>query len=230
MKMMGLSLVILLLGAAPPLASAAPGKRPKKVKKLKKPDQGWKQYVRYQKRAYLGVHLLPLTQELRSFFKTPEDAGVLVSRVEEGSPAHKAGLEVGDLLLSAAGKNVTSAWQVARLVRAKKEGENLELQVLRQGSTRTLSATLKLRKKPTMEVSRFIFRYPGGEVRFPRGWDDSKFQERMERLKGRYRDLAQPEGLFQLKRKERRMEDRLKKLEEKIRKMEKKLSSKRTAL
>ncbi len=69
MKMMGLSLVILLLGAAPPLASAAPGKRPKKVKKLKKPDQGWKQYVRYQKRAYLGVQLLPLTQELCSFFQ-----------------------------------------------------------------------------------------------------------------------------------------------------------------
>jgi len=234
MRILAAVTAVVVMGLCAPPATAAPDKKAKKQKKIKKQKkdkrQYWKRYVHFQKRAYLGVHLLPMTRELRAHFGAPEDAGVMVSRVEEGSPAQAAGVQVGDLLLEVEGEKVASAWQVARKVRSKKQGERLSLRVMRRGGTRTLSVALKLREKPTMEVSRFIFRYPGGEVRFPEGWDDKAFQQRMERFKERYKDLARPEGLWQLKDKERRMEQRLKKLEEKIRKLEKRLQGKRTAL
>ena len=44
---------------------------------------------------YLGVELVDLTPELREHFGAPRDVGVMVGRVEPGSPAARAGLEVG---------------------------------------------------------------------------------------------------------------------------------------
>src|SRR5262245_50302044 len=57
-------------------------------------------------RGYLGVGLTDLTPELRTHFGAPEDAGVMVSKVEPGSPADKAGIKVGDVLASIDGKEV----------------------------------------------------------------------------------------------------------------------------
>lgn len=237
MKVMIAALALLLAAAAPAPAAAAPvepkANKANKAKKGKKaaPDKKyWKHYVRYQKRAYLGVHLLPLTRELRGFFRAPEDAGVLVSKVEPDSPAEQAGVQVGDLILELDGQRVANAWQVARQVRDKKEGQKVALKVLRKGEPVALKVALRLREKPTMEVSRFIFRYPGGVVRSPGNWNQRAFQESMKRFKERYQDMASPESLPELKDKERRMEKRLKKLEDKIRKLEKRLQSRRSSL
>ena len=43
-------------------------------------------------RNYLGVRVLSLTEDLRAYFKAPRGRGILVSRVEEDTPAAKAGL------------------------------------------------------------------------------------------------------------------------------------------
>ena len=45
----------------------------------------------------LGVHVQPMTPALRAYFDAPEDRGVLVARVEPGSPAGDAGVEAGDV-------------------------------------------------------------------------------------------------------------------------------------
>ena len=47
---------------------------------------------------YLGVQLMDITEELREFYGAPRDAGTLVSRVAEDSPAAAAGFEVGDVI------------------------------------------------------------------------------------------------------------------------------------
>jgi len=228
------SLVALLLCMAPGLSLGAPtgGKKKGKIKQGTHQDRHWKKYVRYQKRPYLGVHLLGLTDELRAHFSAPAGAGVLVSRVEPKSPAAGAGLKVGDVLVEVDGKEVASAWHVARAVRRGKAGQKVRLEVVRKGSARTLSATLKLKKKPTMEVSSFIFNWPPGQkgVKAMPGWDQRAFLDSMERFQERFQDLSVPGGgnYFQLKKKERQMEKRLKKLEEKLKKLEKRLQSKAT--
>src|SRR5262245_342061 len=62
----------------------------------------------------MGVELLELTPELRVFFGAPEDSGLLVSRVESGSPAERAGIRVGDVIYRAAGEQIEEVDQLVR--------------------------------------------------------------------------------------------------------------------
>jgi membrane-associated protease RseP (regulator of RpoE activity) len=91
---------------------------------------------------FLGVGLTPLTPELRIHFGVPEDAGVLVSKVVEESPALAAGVEVGDILTGVDGETVGSAMALTHAVRSRDAGETVTLQVWRDGQPLELSATL----------------------------------------------------------------------------------------
>lgn len=67
-------------------------------------------------RGWLGLDAIELPASLRSHFGAPEDAGILVSRVTEGSPAEDSGIRVGDVIYEADGEPVTSAEALVALV------------------------------------------------------------------------------------------------------------------
>jgi len=94
------------------------------------------------KRAYLGINITDLTPELREYFGAPKDNGVLVASVEDNSPADKAGVRVGDLILSVEGKDVESIMDLRSALRDKKEGDTARIEVLRGKNRQTLVATL----------------------------------------------------------------------------------------
>jgi membrane-associated protease RseP (regulator of RpoE activity) len=98
------------------------------------------------KRAFLGVSLLDLTPELRDHFGASKDAGVLVSEVEANSPAAKAGLKVGDLVLGIDGKDIDSSSDLRRSLRDKKDGDTIRIDILRGRSRQTVVATLSERE------------------------------------------------------------------------------------
>ena len=83
---------------------------------------------------FLGVQLTPLTPELRVHFGVAEDTGVMVARVEEGGPAHAAGIRVGDILSAIDGERIDSGRQLSRAVRKKEEGDLVMLELYRDGS------------------------------------------------------------------------------------------------
>lgn len=91
----------------------------------------------------LGVSFVPLTPELRQHFGAPEGAGVMVSKVIADSAAQAAGIEVGDIITKVDGKAVTEGMGLGQLIHARKAGETVALEVLRDGRTQNLSATLK---------------------------------------------------------------------------------------
>jgi membrane-associated protease RseP (regulator of RpoE activity) len=115
------------------------------------------------KRGYLGVALLDLTPELRAHFGAPEDAGVLVSKVEDGSPADKAGLKVGDILTSVDGSEVKSSWDVGAKVRRMDDGKQIPLSVLRNGRSQNLSATIVERERPEIDMGPIFFKEKDGD-------------------------------------------------------------------
>lgn len=70
------------------------------------------------------------------------ERGAVVTRVEEGSAADKAGLKEGDVIVRFGGENVWSAAQLARVVRETPPGRTVAIEVSRAGSVQSLSVTL----------------------------------------------------------------------------------------
>ena len=102
--------------------------------------------IRVGRRGFIGVTLLEITPELRAHFGAPKDAGVLVSDVESGTPAAKAGLEVGDVITGIDGKRVESSRDLSRGIRSRKAGETVQLDVVRARASRKMSVTVEERE------------------------------------------------------------------------------------
>ena len=93
-------------------------------------------------RGRLGVQIQPLTPELAKSFKLDNTNGVLVASVEPRSPAEKAGLQPGDVILSFDGKPVLNANELPRVVAATKPGTPVTLEIWRGAARRQVKATL----------------------------------------------------------------------------------------
>jgi len=93
-------------------------------------------------RGYLGVTVQEMTQSLADAFGLKTLAGTLVSAVEPGGPAAKAGLEPGDVILKFDGKEVTNSADLPVRVANLPPGASVKLEVLRKGATKELDVTL----------------------------------------------------------------------------------------
>lgn len=93
-------------------------------------------------RGRIGVVIQEVTKELAESFGLPKPAGALISSVEKGSPADKAGLQPSDVILQFDGKTVNRSADLPRIVAAVRPGTVTKLQVWRKGSTRDLSITV----------------------------------------------------------------------------------------
>ena len=158
----------LLLAGSAAWAQKQPTPTPKPVvrEKIVVVDKDGKEHVwdsegRPVRRGFLGVGLTELTPELRAHFGVPEDAGVMVSSVEDGSPADKAGVKVGDIIAALDGKDVKSSWDIRSQVRELKEGEQVPITVYRDGKAQNLSAAIAMRERPELDMAPFLFRGDG---------------------------------------------------------------------
>ncbi|HEV7243314.1 MAG TPA: PDZ domain-containing protein [Thermoanaerobaculia bacterium] len=150
-------------------------------------------------RAFIGVSLVNMSPELREHFGAPKDSGVMVESVQADSPADKAGVKIGDIILSADGKDVKWSGDLRDAMRDKKDGDNVRLEVLRGRSRQTLVTTVKEREVPRLIQ---LDELPGM-------FDTSEWRARIERAGGDCGDL-------QTRIKE--LENRLKDLEKKLQK------------
>ncbi|MGZ8372841.1 MAG: DegQ family serine endoprotease [Rhodoplanes sp.] len=87
-------------------------------------------------RGRIGVVIQPVTKELADSFGLTKSQGALVSSVEKGGPAEKAGIEAGDVILRFDGKPVTSSEDLPRVVGGTKPGAKVGVQVWRNKATR----------------------------------------------------------------------------------------------
>ena len=94
-------------------------------------------------RGYLGLSLQPdMSPELVKQFNLPDMNGALVTSVEPSSPAAKAGFKEGDFVTEFNGKKVNDMRELRLLVSQTAPGTKVSLKILRDGSAKTLSATL----------------------------------------------------------------------------------------
>ncbi|CAI07796.1 putative serine protease MucD [Aromatoleum aromaticum EbN1] len=99
------------------------------------------QYGRVQ-RGKLGVTIQGMTRELAQSFGLAEPKGALVSNVEAGSAADKAGIKAGDVVLGVNGTKIDDSGDLPRIIGDKRPGTEVKLELWRDGRTRTVTATL----------------------------------------------------------------------------------------
>jgi Do/DeqQ family serine protease len=90
-------------------------------------------------RPWVGIGLQDITSDLMKFFDLKEKKGALISQVYGGSPAEKAGLKVGDVVIEVGGQKVTNSQDVVREVLKKKVGQSVDFVFLREGKRTEIS-------------------------------------------------------------------------------------------
>ncbi len=93
-------------------------------------------------RGRIGVAIQEVTKELADSFGLARPQGALVASVEKGSPADRAGLETGDVILRFDGKTVNQSSDLPRMVGATRPGSRSQVQVWRKGGTKDMTLTV----------------------------------------------------------------------------------------
>jgi len=94
-------------------------------------------------RPYLGVSSAPITTEAARGLGLPRPQGVLVAAVTEGSPAARAGLRQGDVVLSINGVPVNEPGALSYQIASRSPGDTVPLQVRRNRGVETLRVRLE---------------------------------------------------------------------------------------
>jgi serine protease Do len=92
--------------------------------------------------ARLGVIVQEVNQAFADSFKLDKPEGALVSSVEKGGPADKAGLQSGDVIRKANGQPIVSSGDLPAVIGLAAPGDSLKLEVWRQGASKELTARL----------------------------------------------------------------------------------------
>ena len=88
----------------------------------------------------IGIGVTPLTKQLGDYFGATEGKGLLINDVRENSPAAKAGLKAGDVIVEIEGREIKVLPDLIRAIGEKKEG-GVSVTFLRDKNRQTVSVT-----------------------------------------------------------------------------------------
>ncbi|HZZ58033.1 MAG TPA: trypsin-like peptidase domain-containing protein [Opitutaceae bacterium] len=101
---------------------------------------------------FVGIDVQDLTPTLADSFNLKVDKGALVSEVQPGTPASRAGLQSGDVITAINGQSVDGANQLSLMVGETAPGTKLTLDVVRNGQSKTFTVTTE-RKPGTNDIA-----------------------------------------------------------------------------
>jgi len=111
-------------------------------------------------RAYLGVRVMTLTSDAAKALGLTSTSGALVTEIQKGSPAEKAGLKEGDVILKIGRYDVRSSDELVSIIRTYKPGDKVKIVVERKGKTLELEVALgsmeETGSKTVSETSSFL--------------------------------------------------------------------------
>ncbi len=132
-----------------------------------------------QKGGYLGVDVKTLHEQLKAYFKVKQ--GVLIESVIKDSPADKAGLKAGDVIVSIGQRDVADYEDLVRILNFYNPDEKIKLNFVRRGSKK--SVEIQLAKKKASNA--FFFNTDASGMR----QDIKELQIKLPKLKGRLKNL-----------------------------------------
>lgn len=97
----------------------------------------------FEHRKFIGVRVQDLNPELSEYFGIDKGTGILVSSVEKDSPADKAGLKVGDVIIRADGKRMESGQNLVDIIQDKEKGDKISIELLRNKKKRSVEVEVE---------------------------------------------------------------------------------------
>jgi len=102
------------------------------------------------RRGLLGVTTQDLTPELVKAFNLKNKQGAAISRIESNSPAAKAGLEPGDIIVAANGRPIRNSHDIRNIVGLMQIGDNVDLEYFRNNEKKQVTATIGKPEQPQL--------------------------------------------------------------------------------
>lgn len=100
-------------------------------------------------RGWIGVGVQDMTRELSESFKLPEIRGALITEVFHGTPADKAGIKLGDILIAVEGSPITDSSSMLNLVAALNPGKPATFKIVR--SQRETDVKVMIGRRPLQQ-------------------------------------------------------------------------------
>ena len=109
-------------------------------------DKGGEKFLFVSGRAFLGVHLQDLDKDLAEYFGVKENEGVLILKVSADTPAEKAGLKAGDVIVKFNDKNISNAEDVIKILEDLKKGDKADIEIIRHKNKQTVKVEVDERR------------------------------------------------------------------------------------
>ncbi len=93
-------------------------------------------------RGWLGVVIQDMTPQMAESFDMDDARGVIISDVQDGSPAMKGGIERGDVIVAYRGKDVDNMQEFRKMVAMTEPGEKVKIEVLKDGKSKELKVRI----------------------------------------------------------------------------------------
>ncbi len=116
------------------------------------------------KRGYIGIYMGELSPDAASYLGLPEDlGGVVVTEVEPGGPADKAGLKKYDIIVEVNGKKVQTSMDLANDIQDIPIGQNASVKLLRDGKEKSFKVPVSDRRETNDVATIENKKFKGGE-------------------------------------------------------------------
>lgn len=140
-------------------------------------SKSWTNRKSYMSSTYIGMELQTMGKQLSEYFGISDGTGILISEVYDDSPAKKAGLEAGDVVLKADGTDIEEVSDLQKIVADKNDGDQLVLTILRDKKEKDVEVTI--------EETPDNFGKTFGQGMTPFNWED--FDIYLPQMKGLFR-------------------------------------------
>ena len=178
----------------PPLVPKLP-----ELRKLPKPPEPPEPRIfswGLEHRKYIGIYLEEINRELSEYFGVKEGRGLLVAKITKDSPAEKAGLKVGDVIIKADGIRTERARDLTGVIQDKEKGGRIKLELLRNKKVRSVEVEIE------EERSGFSYSYKDWED-YVDSWDSHS--KNLEKQYKKWQDSEEYEKL--MKRMNKKLEE-----------------------
>ena len=181
--------------------------------------------------AFLGIEVQEMDDDLASYFNVDANEGLLVTAVEEDSPADKGGIESGDVITSIEGKDVHTIDDFSDILQEYEKGDRVEIGYIRKGENNTTTVELESNPHTLNYFKNFRFSpnfrtmpFLAPQLRKQYKEDLQRYREELDEWRNEYRQETKEKIEREIERAMEKKERELKQMKDELEDMKKEVA------